>query len=55
MKKVGGGALRAMKSQVLLGGPRTRPTEFFLFLARSNMFFCPVEVSFTIIIGLIHV
>ena len=54
MKKVRG-ALRAMKTQVLLGGPGTRPQNFFLFLTRSNMLFCPFEVSFTIIIGLIHV
>ena len=54
MKKVKG-ALRAMKAQVLLGGPGTRPPRiFFVFLTRSNMLFCPFEVSFTIIIGLVH-
>ena len=56
MKKVRG-ALRALKAQVLLGGPETcpPPRNLFLFLARSNMFFCTFEVSFTIIIRLRHV
>ena len=56
MKKVRG-ALRAMKTQLLSGGPATRvpPPNFFLFLASSNMFFYTFEVSFTIIIGLRHV
>ena len=47
MKKVRG-ALRALKAQVLLGGSGdTPPGNFSLFLARSNMFFCTFEVSFT--------
>ena len=47
MKKVRG-PLRALKVQVLLGGPGTSPPEIFLFLACSNMFFCTFEVSFTV-------
>ena len=38
MKKVTG-ALRAMKAQVLLGGPGTRPPEFFFYFSHAQTCF----------------
>ena len=54
MKKVRGGSSTAEGTSAARGSGDT-PPEFFLFLARLNMFFCTFEVSFTIIIGLRHV
>ena len=57
MKKVRGGGSSSAEGTSAAMGSRDTPLlpEFFLFLARSNMFFCTFEVNFTIIIGLRHV
>ena len=55
MKKVRGGSSSDEDTSAARGSGDTLPRNFFLFLTRSNMLFCPFEVSFTIIIGLIHV
>ena len=55
MKKVRG-ALRALKAQVLPGGPGTHPPEFFSIFSTLKHFFLHIRVlSFAIIIGLRHV